>query len=87
MQHILILILSAAAGRVKHTWEKKIKTRHKNIIQISQSINIYLYSPCSQIPICILGLNKVQHPLFSTLNKSSENAQQVECLSYRMISV
>ena len=32
-------------------------------------VSFYFYSPYSQITNCLIGLNRVQHPLFLTLNK------------------
>ena len=44
-----------------------------------RSIKLYLYSPYSQIKICLTGLNKVRHPLPLTLNNKEKLSKKHTC--------
>ena len=51
-------------------------TCKKEPTELHRSVRFYLYSPYTQIPNCLVGLNKVGHPLTLTLNKSKEKLPQ-----------
>ena len=77
-QNMLVCHCVLIFYKQNYIWKKQaLDIKHIHTLHLGRLINVYiLYSPYSQITVCLIGLNKVWHPLFLTLNKSETTKNQ-----------